>query len=356
MNDVGRFSVKAVQRAAAKWETPPGWYRPKVYWLAQFEKFQGHPAEEGDKFQIAKLVKYTRDGLAAGNETTFELGHEMLGFYVRKGQFPGKKSRAQLEARARGTVQAHIHAYHEAHSGGFFSHLNPVKLISAAANVISKVAPFVDMAIKLVPGAGQIYSLAKSGVSLGMSLAKGRPITEAFADAAIAALPGGELAQRAARTVVSLAKGRSLTGAMLDQVKEQFPGAEQAIAVAAGIAHGRNLQELAISEVKSLAVDQIKSLKLPIPEGVKVPIQEQGGFKIALGVLQNSKLPSGVPLTPAAALAIRQRLTPVARMGFDRAMGMRAMKHYKAGSPHIPAPAPILRGATLITARGMIAL
>ncbi len=348
--------VDPAARERAKYITPAGWYRGRVDWAAQFEKFQGKPPEEGDKFQIAKLVRYTRDGMKASNETTFELGHEMLGFYVRKAQFPGKKSRAQLEARARGNVQNHINAYHASHSS-FFSKLNPAKLISAAANIVSKVAPFVDMAIKLVPGAGQIYSAAKAAVNIGMSLAKGRPLTDAFIDGALAALPGGELAQRAARTVISLAKGRSLTGAMLDQVKEQFPGADKAIAVAAGIAHGRKLQDIAIDEVKGLAASQLKGLKMPLPAGIEIPAGMRKGAEYAMGVLHKTELPNGSPLTPAVALALRKRLPKMQRAGFDRVMAMRALKNFRAGSPNVPRPRPLsFKGATLITERGLVLL
>lgn len=320
-----------------------------------FRKNQGKELEEGDRFQLRKLVKYTNDGIRAGNEATFELGHEMIAYYTRTGKFPGPKKRAQLGARAQQTVRYHVHLYNQTH-GGFFSHLNPIKLISAAANVVSKVAPFVEMAVSLVPVAGQIYSVAKAAVNIGTSLAKGRPLTDAFIDSAIGFIPGGAVAQRAARAVIAVAKGRSLTGELVDQLKEQFPGAEHAITVASAMVHGQNLQQAAMAEVKSLAGDQIKALKLPIPEGIHIPYAQQGGFKIAMGVLERTKLPSGVPLTPAAALAIRERLTPVAKLGFDAALRMRTLKHYQAGSRNIPAPMPLLRGATLITSKGLVRL
>jgi hypothetical protein len=351
-------AAKRPARAPANpFATPAGWHRGRVDWAAQFEKFQGKKPEEGDEFQLKKLVKYTRQGIAAMNESTFEAGHGMLGFYVRNGKFPGKKSRDKLVARAVGTVQAHVSAYHEEHSS-WFSKLNPAKLIAAAGDVISKVGPFLDMAIKLVPGAGQIYSAAKAAVSIGMSLAKGRPLTDAFIDGALAAMPGGEIAQRAARAVVSLAKGRSLTGALLDQVKEQFPGAEKAITAAAGIAEGRRLQDIAIDEVKDMAASQLKGLKMPIPPGVEIPAGMRKGAMYAVGVLNNAKLPNGLPLTPAAALAIRNRLPKVQRLGFDRIMAMRALKNYRAGSPNIPRPRPLTvpRGTPFVTATGVVAL
>lgn len=323
------------KRPANPLVTPAGWYRGRVDWGAQFEKFQGKPPEEGDKFQIAKLVKYTKDGMRAANESTFEMGHEMLGFYVRKGVFPGKKARAQLEARARGSVQNHINAYHASHSS-FFSKLNPVKLISAAANVVTKALPFVKTALSLVPGIGTGINMALSAAE---SLAKGRPLTDAFLDAAKSALPGGPVAQSAFTAAVSLAKGQRIDEALLNAAKSNLPPeAQKAFDVGVAIAHGRNIQDAVISEVKNLAADQIKGLKLPIPVGIEVPAGMQNGFKVGLGVLNNAKLPSGIPLTPAAALAIRKRLSVTDRIGFDRAMAMRALKNAKAGSPHVRMP------------------
>jgi len=155
---------------------------------------------------------------------------------------------------------------------------------------------------------------------------------------------------RAARTVVSLAKGRSLTGAILDQVKEQFPGADHAIAVAAGIVHGRKLQDIAIDEVKGFAADKIKALAVPLPSGVHMPIEMKNGAEIAYGVLHSKTL------TPAAALAVRVKLAPNARQGFDRVMSMRALKHARRGSPHTPRPVPLLKGATFVTREGTMIL
>lgn len=227
-----------------------------------------------------------------------------------------------------------------------FENLSPAKLISAAADVVSAVGPFVDMAVSLVPGAGQLYNAAKAAVNVGIAFAKGRPLTDAFIDAAVGMLPGGAVAQRAARAVVSVAKGRSLTGELLDQVKEQFPGAEHAIAVTAGIMHGRNLQDAAIDEVKSMAADQIKALKVPLPSGIAMPVEMKNGAEIGYGVLHSKTL------TPAAALAVRAKLAPNAQRGFDRVMSMRALKHARRGSPHAPKPLPSFKGATFVTSDG----
>lgn len=336
---------------------PGGWHRAATDTRKAFVKRMGREPDEGEAGRLKYIVKYAKQGLRAPiNETTFENGHGMLEYYLKDPSrgLPPKKlvnPGGAIAEAARARVQQHIHEYNEAHSS-VFSKLNPAKLISAAADVVSSVAPFVDMAIKMVPGAGQIYSIAKAGVSIGMSLAKGRPLTDSFIAATLTALPGGELVQRAARTVVSLAKGRSLTGAMLDQVKEQFPGADHAITVAAGIVNGRRLQDLAVDEVKGLAASQLKTLKLPIPSGVDIPPGLKTGAELAMGVLHSKELPNGSPLTPAAALAVRRRLSPVQRQGFDRIMAMRVLRHERAGSKNIPRRVPSMKGATLFTEDG----
>jgi hypothetical protein len=338
--DIGapRAVRRRAQRVAKKNPDiiPAGWRRPQVNVVDAFRKRLGREPDEGELGRLRYIVKYTLQAFRAPiNETTLEVGHAMLAYYLKdpsKGLPPKKYVEGVLGPRAQAVVQQHINEYKASH-GGIFSKLNPAKIVSAIGDVVSTVAPFVDAAISLVPGAGQIYNAAKTAVNVGVSLAKGRPLTDAFIDGAVGMLPGGAAAQRAARAVVSLAKGRSLTGAMLDQVKEQFPGADKAITVAAGIAEGRRLQDIAMAEVKSLAADKIKGLRVPIPTRVlpKVPLPERNGFSIALGVMKRGKA-----ITPVQTLAIRARLKPAARAGFDRALQMRLVKLARDGAPNVP--------------------
>jgi hypothetical protein len=337
-----------------------GWYRPTVNVVSAFKKKLGRDPDEGELGRLRYIVKYGMQAHRAPiNETTLETAWLMLGHFLKdpsKGLPPQKYVMNVLGPRAQAVVQQHINAYHAQHSS-FFSKLNPVKLISAAADVVSKVAPFVELAVSFVPVAGQIYSVAKTAVNIGTSLAKGRPLTDAFIDGAVGMMPGGAVAQRAARAVVSLAKGRSLTGAMLDQVKEQFPGADRAIAAAAGIVEGRRLQDIAIEEVKGMAGKELRALKMPIPAGVDIPPGMRHGAEVAVGVLKRSQLPNGAPLTPAAALAIRKRLAPAQRLGFDRILAMRARKNFEQGSRNVPRPVPkVPRGTQWVTSQGVQAL
>lgn len=335
-----------------------GWYRQPKNVLAYFEKVTGRPASDDEKRVLAQEVRMINGGVRRLEELTFEHHHGVVEFFAKYGRLPSHYPRSnttgengQLVRAAMDRVAQHVDKYHADHPS-FFSHLNPVKLISAAANVVSAALPFVKTALSLVPGVGTGINMALSAAE---ALAKGRPLTDAFVDGLKSAIPGGPIAQTAFNTAVGLAKGQRIDEAALNAAKAELPPvAQKAFDVGLAVAHGRNLQDVAIDQVKSLAADQIKGLKLPIPDGVKVPIHEIGGFKIGLGVLKNATLPGlpHVPLTPAAALEIRNRLTPAAQAGFDRAMGMRAMKHYRAGSPHVPKPQPSLRGATFVTRDG----
>jgi len=339
----------------ASLRVPAAWYRKGVDAIALWQSRQGRPPTPEEYALLAEQVRQIQGGMARHEELTFEHHHFVLDFLTKHGRMPtgypsndhGENQGLVRQAMAR--HDAHVQAYDAAHPS-FWSHLSPAHLIAAAGNVVSAAAPFVEMAVSMVPVAGQLYSAAKTAVNIGTALAKGRPLTDAFIDSALGFLPGGAVAQRAARAVMAIAKGRSLTGELLDQVKEQFPGADHAIAVAAGIAHGRNLQELAVNEVKNMAADQIHALALPIPPGVEVPANLQHGFRVAMGVLESPTL------TPAAALALRARLGPLEQQGFDRAMQMRVLKHARAGSPHVPPVLPELRGTTLVTHEGPVQL
>lgn len=339
-----------------------GWYRPTVNVVSAFKKKLGRDPDEGETGRLRYIVKYGMQAHRAPiNETTLETAWLMLDHYLRdpsKGLPSQKFVMKVLGPRAQGVVQQHINAYHASHSS-FFSKLNPVKLISAAANVVTKALPFVKTALSLVPGIGTGINMALSAAE---SLAKGRPLTDAFLDAAKSALPGGPVAQSAFTAAVSLAKGQRIDEALLSAAKSNLPPeAQKAFDVGVAIAHGRNIQDAVISEVKNLAADQIKGLKLPIPVGIEVPAGMQNGFKVGLGVLNNAKLPSGIPLTPAAALAIRKRLSVTDRIGFDRAMAMRALKNARAGSPHVrmPKKRPVFAAeapSMMITEQGLVHL
>jgi hypothetical protein len=341
-----------------------GFYRKSRDLLQEYAKARGGLTPEqlaespGIKKVARRLADYINSGSVKGSEVQFEWGHEIATYWVKNDKYPSAKVRQKLRARAEYAHAYHEYMYKKTHPS-FFSQFSPAKLISAAADVVSAVAPFVKTALSLVPGIGTGINMA---ISAAESLAKGRPITDAFAEAAMSAIPGGPVAQTAARTALAIAKGQRIDEAVLSAAKANLPPvAQKAFDVGLAIAHGRNLQDIAIDQVKSLAADQIHGLKLPIPAGIDVPLPEQGGFKIALGVLEKSHLPTGAALTPSAALAIRARLEPAARAGFDRAMSMRALKNLRSGSPHVPRPKlerraaqPNLRGAWFVTSDGRV--
>lgn len=260
--------------------TPAGWRRPSYNWLAQFQKFQGKPAEEGDRFQIAKLVRYTKGGIAAGNEATFEAGHEMLGFYVRTGKFPGKKSRDKLASKATGTVQQHVSEYKRAHSGGMFSWVgNIVKTAGAALHSVAKAAVSVTGALSKVVGkipiVGGPLSAAfdvaltgpfrvtdgivtgkridkvvmgelKAGVNVAREVAP-------YAQTVLSLAPGvGSGLSGAIGAGLAIADGRPITEALKQGLKDAAPGGPAGramIAVATGVMSGDGIDKIALAAI-----------------------------------------------------------------------------------------------------------
>lgn len=311
-----RPARRRVVNEAEKYRTPPGWYRPKVDWLAQFEKFQGKKPEEGDKFQIAKLVSYAKSGVAAGNESTFELGHEMLGYYVRTGKFPGGKVRAKLSARAVGNVQNHVNAYHARHHG-FFDSINPVKAIVSAAKWAGRAVGTVAHAagaaiheaadvmghIPIVGGPLHDVLGAANPFAVIESIAKGERIDKAvlgdiknklavvkavapYAATVASMVPGvGSGVAAALSTAAALASGRSITDAVVEGVKDAIPGgaaARAAFDTAVSLSKGNRIDHALLDAARSqipaearaafdtgLAIAHGRNLQSVVVDGIK---------------------------------------------------------------------------------------
>jgi hypothetical protein len=376
----------------AKWKLAGGWYRKPLDALAQFEKQQGRDATDGDKFQIAKLVAYGRDGIARGSEEQFERAHEMLWYLARTGQFPGGKARKKLEQKAAYTVQVHVNNYHATHHSGFWDSINPVKAVTAAAkwagravgtvahaagsviheaadvmghipivggplhtvldaanpfNVIEhiakgeridkavlgdlknklaavkEVAPYAAMVASMVPGVGSGVAAA---LNTAVALSSGRSITEAVAEGVRDALPGGAAVRAAFDTARALSKGERIDQALLETARNQLPAeARGAFDTGLAVAHGQNLQKALVNGVQQLGKEQLGKLADIGDKAVgasatlaklrtMVPDPEHAGFNLGLGVMAHT----GV--TPAALYAVRMKLTPESKRGFDKAL------------------------------------
>lgn len=337
-----------------------GWYRKPLWADDLFRKEQGHEPSDGDLFQLRKLVAYANGGIAAGNEATFELGHEMIWFYVKTGHFPGKKARDKLAEKAKYTVWQHVQHYRATHHSffgdlghaitgaarwaggavGTITHAAAVA-VDAAGNAIAKVPiigtplhaalnlmPFhliddlshgvrIDHAFlnhfkqelagarELAPYAATVVSMVPgvgSGVAAAIAtasaLAQGRPITEALKDAVRSAIPGGPLAQQGFDMATKVASGENIGKAALEAARSQLPAeAQKAFDVGLALAHGEKLQNALVGAAKNLA-----------PEGLK-PFAEVGR-----GVVNADHILS----------AVKANLPDVSHQGFNLGAGLLA--------------------------------
>lgn len=189
-----------------------------------------------------------------------------------------------------------------------------VKVINDAAGVVQDALPYVETALSLVPGVGTGVAAALSAAE---SLAKGQPITDALINAAQDAMPGGPAARMAFRTAVHMAKGKAIDEAVLNAAKAELPDAAQkAFDAGLAMAEGKRLQDVAVDAVMKSAPEQIKQLAkgAKVPKDAPVPERQREGYKLARGVLRSKTV------TPVQAVAIRKRLKPHTRAGYDLAM------------------------------------
>jgi hypothetical protein len=137
------------------------------------------------------------------------------------------------------------------------------------------IAPYAQTVVSMVPGIGSGVS---AGIAAASVLAQGRPISEAMIEAAKSALPGGPLAKAAFDATVAVAQGKSITDVGLaaiplpDNQKEIL---RQSLAVAKDIADGKRVDHILLDRVND-------NLKL-LPAGV----QQAAQVGVALGYGKN---------------------------------------------------------------------
>lgn len=188
------------------------------------------------------------------------------------------------------------------------------KVVTDAAGVVSDALPYIETALSLVPGVGTGIAAALSAAE---SLAKGRPITDALINAAQDAMPGGPAARMAFRTAVHMAKGKDIDEAVFNAAKAELPeAAQRAFDAGVAMAEGKKLQKVAVDAVLKSAPEQIKQLAAGagVPKDAPVPERQRKGYKLGRGVLKSASV------TPVQAIAIRKRLKPHTRAGYDLAM------------------------------------
>jgi len=189
--------------------------------------------------------------------------------------------------------------------------------------VVKEIAPYAATVASLVPGVGSGVAAALSAAS---ALASGRNITDALIEGVKNAVPGGPVARSAFETAVSLSKGNRIDKALLDAARAQIPAeARAAFDTGMAIAHGKNLQSVVVDGIKSAAPGVLGDLakqgdklvgasKLLGQVRAIVPAHEIAGFNLGTAVMHKA----GV--TPQALVAFRNKLSPPAKLGFDKAL------------------------------------
>lgn len=148
------------------------------------------------------------------------------------------------------------------------------------------IAPYAATVVSMVPGVGTGVSAAIGAAS---ALASGKPITEALISAARNALPGGPLAQSAFDVVHAAASGKKITDIALSAIPlppEQKEALRQGIEVAKDVAAGKRIDKILLNRVN----DNMKFL----PDGVRQAAQV--GMALGQGKnIQNSMMAAGAP-------------------------------------------------------------
>jgi hypothetical protein len=201
---------------------------------------------------------------------------------------------------------------------------------------VKEVAPYVQTVISLVPGIGPGVSGA---ISAGLTLAQGRPISEALVDAAAGALPGGALAKSMAKMAFAAASGKPLSDIAVSALPlspAAKDGLKAGLRVASDVAQGKRVDKALVAEANR----QIDKLPPAFRTAAQVGVALGQGKKAQDIVVQQlpNLIRAGGPLAAAgqkiasSSPLVRQArgMFEQGRHGFDVAQGL--MAH--PGIPH----------------------
>lgn len=254
-----------------------------------------------------------------------------------------------------------------------------ISTMQSQIKAAKSVAPYAQAVLSAVPVVGTGIN---AGLSTGLALASGRPLTAALMAGVRGALPGGAIAGAAFDVGKAAVEGKPLSSVALAALPVD-PKARQAIAMglnAAGriakgqrvddaimrqadaamnllpkvqrdalktgiaVAQGQNLQKIAIRHVRPEAVEtlrragavRLQGLPSVLARGKALPNEAQPGFAAAIGML------AAKPAAPFQVAAIRANLPAVQRAGFDAAVStyVQARKAAAAKPPVKAAPRP----------------
>ena len=227
---------------------------------------------------------------------------------------------------------------------------------------IREVAPAAQLIVSTVPGIGGGISGA---IGIAGVLADGRPITDALKQGIKDAIPGGPMAKAAFSLTEKIVSGENVIKAGLSSVVSAVPGlppdAQKALATAlpmvqalasgkridavalkalqdrlppevqkavilgTAVAQGQNIQRIAEGQLNNLGSAQLKKLaaygsgvieKNPTFRAGKTGFSkaEAAGYSVGIGLTSNR----GV--NEKALLAVRKKLSPQQKRGFDVAL------------------------------------
>jgi hypothetical protein len=219
---------------------------------------------------------------------------------------------------------------------------------------VKAVAPYCQMVISLVPAVGPGIS---AGLGAGLELASGQPISAAIKAGIAGALPGGAIAiavadisiaviqkkpldavlmaglpmdaaQKSALTLTlnaakDIASGKRIDKVALKAAESQLPpDVMKAAKIGVAIGHGANLQTLAKANVKPAILEKLQADGRKI---VSVNPVARAGFAAVKDPHQQAGFAVGTALTrfqlkPIEAVAVRAKLTPAQKKGFDMAL------------------------------------
>lgn len=207
------------------------------------------------------------------------------------------------------------------------------------------LAPYAQTVVSMVPGIGSGVSGAIAAAS---ALAQGRPISEAAMAAVKGALPGGPLASAGFDLARKVASGQNVAASALSAARDQLPKeARAAFDVGLALTQGKKMQDALVSAVANLTpagmvpfakVGAALTNLAPNMKALRTALsmKEKMGFDIVNGVLAHSGVPEH------ALLALRQKLGPEAKRGFDAAIATQAKLVKKGALRSVP---PMIKDA-----------
>ena len=191
--------------------------------------------------------------------------------------------------------------------------------LSQAVKETKAVAPYAQMVVSMVPGIG---TGASAALGAGIALANGQPIDKAIMAGVVGAVPGGPIAQAAAKVGMSAVSAAihhekfDIKGAALEGVSV-LPGGQL---VQAAAKTGLNAADAAVHHKKfdvSTAMSAAADA-LPIPAQAKAALKQ--GVEMTAAIASGKKVDAAV--ADAALKAGMAYLSPAAKKAFQSGLGV----------------------------------